>query len=96
MYTRVTTGRFDAAQAQDAQDLITSTVAAAARQMPGLKSYQAGLDRQGSRFVAITTWDTEEQARGFRDRLGQDIMQQIQNANVQLDESQIFETVVHA
>ena len=63
--------------------------------MPGFKSYNGGMDRQGNRLVAVTTWDTEEQARGFRDQLGKDTLTQIQNAGVQLDESQIFETVIN-
>lgn len=96
MYTRVTTGRFDAARAQAVQELVASTVMSAAKQLPGFTSYNGALDRHGNRLIAITTWDTEEQARGFRDQLGSDIMQQIQALGVQLDEAQIYETVVQA
>ncbi len=46
-------------------------------------------------LVAITTWETEEQARTFRVQLGADLMKQIQDVG-ELDESQIFETIAQA
>jgi hypothetical protein len=94
MYTRITTGRFETARAQEVQDLVAQAVANAARDLPGFKSYNGGLDRQAGRLAAVTTWETEAQARGFRDKLPKDVMQLIQDAGVQLDESQIYETVI--
>jgi heme-degrading monooxygenase HmoA len=94
MYTRITTGRFDAARAQELQDIVAQAVANAARDLPGFKSYNGGLDRSAGRLAAVTTWETEAQARGFRDQLSREVMQQITDAGVQLDDSQIFETVV--
>ena len=94
MYTRITTGRFDAARVQDVQDVLALSVVNAARGMFGFKSYTGALDRQVGRLVAMTTWETEAQARGFRDQLSSAVMQQIKDASVQLDEAQIYETVI--
>jgi hypothetical protein len=96
MYTRITTGRYDAARSQEVQDLVATRVLDAARKLPGFRSYNGALDRAGNRLAAVTTWDTEEQARGFRDQLGREIMDEIRNLGVQLDESQVYETVIDA
>lgn len=96
MYTRITTGRYDSARSQEVQDMVADKVLAVARTLPGFGSYNGGLDRAGNRLVVVSTWDTEEQARGFRDNLGDDILRQIRDLGVQLDEAQIFETVVDA
>jgi hypothetical protein len=96
MYTRITTGRFDTAREQDVRRLVESTVLNAARQLAGFKSYNGALDRKAGRLAAVTTWETEEQARGFRDKLGADILKEIQDLGVQLDDAQVFETVVEA
>lgn len=96
MYTRITTGRYDSARSQEVQELVTDMVLAVARTLPGFRSYNGALDRAGNRLVAVTTWDTEEQARSFRDHLGSDIMNRIRDLGVQLDEAQIYETVIDA
>jgi hypothetical protein len=93
MYIRITTGRFDASRANEIEQLVAQAVGNAARALPGFKSYSTGLDRQAGRFAAISTWETEDQARGFRDQLSQDVMQQMKNAGVQLDEGQVYEAV---
>jgi heme-degrading monooxygenase HmoA len=94
MYTRITTGRFDATRAKDVETTVAQSVLNAARELPGFKGYNGALDRQAGRLAAVTTWETEAQARGFRDKLGADVLKQIQNAGVQLDEGQVYETVV--
>jgi hypothetical protein len=96
MYTRITTGRYDSTRSQEVQELVADKVLAVARRLPGFRTYNGGLDRAGNRLAAVSTWDTEEQARGFRDHLGSDILKQIQELGVQLDEAQIYETVVEA
>lgn len=96
MYIRITTGHFDSGKERDVRSLIESTVLDAARQLTGFKSYNGGIDRQAGTFVAITTWETEQQARGFRDKLSSDIMKQIQDLGVRLDEAQVYESVVQA
>jgi len=96
MYIRITTGRYDTSREDEVRTMVEATVLSAARQLPGFKSYTGGLDRNARRVVAITTWETDEQAQGFRDKLGSDILKQIQDLGVQLDESQVFETVIEA
>lgn len=96
MYTRITTGRYDTSREQAVQQLVAKAVLDAARKMAGFKSYNGALDRKAGKLVAVSTWETEEQARTFRDKLSQDIMKQIQEQGVQLDEAQVYETVVQA
>jgi hypothetical protein len=96
MYTRITTGRYDSSRSREVQELVASKVLEVARTLPGFRSYNGALDRNGNRVAAVTTWDTEEQARGFRDQLGTEIMDEIRNLGVQLDEAQIYETVIDA
>ena len=96
MYTRITTGRYDSGKEPDVRRLVESDVLNAARKLAGFKSYNGALDRKTGKLAAITTWETEEQARTFRDKLDSDIMKQIQDLGVQLDEAQIYETVVQA
>jgi hypothetical protein len=96
MYTRITTGRYDSGKEQDVRRLVESDVLNAARKLAGFKSYNGALDRKAGKLAAITTWETEEQARTFRDKIGSDIMKQIQDLGVQLDEAQIYETVIDA
>ena len=93
MYMRITTGRFDASRANEIEQMVAQAVGTAARALPGFKSYSSGLDRQAGRFAAISTWETEDQAHGFRDKLSTDVMQQLHAAGVQLDEAQIYEAV---
>jgi len=96
MYTRVTTGRYDSVRIEEVQALFTTAVMTATQRLPGFKSYNAALDRKGNRIVAISTWETEEQAHGFRDQLGADLIQQMQDAGLELNETQIFETIAQA
>jgi hypothetical protein len=96
MYTRITTGRYDSGKEQDVRRIVESDVLNAARKLAGFKNYNGALDRKSGKLAAITTWETEEQARAFRGKLGSDILKQIQDLGVQLDEAQIYETVVEA
>jgi hypothetical protein len=79
MYIRVTTGRFNASSAQEIQDLVAEKVLAVGRTLPGFGSYYGGIDRKGNRLVAISTWETEDQALKFRDQLGADILNQLKD-----------------
>ena len=92
MFTRITTGRYDTANEQDAHRMIGDTVLSAARGLPGFKGYNGSLDHNG-KFVVISNWETEQQAKDFRDKLDGNIMQQIKDLGVQLDSAQIYETI---
>ena len=96
MYTRITTGRYDSSRSQEVQEMVADKVLAVARTLPGFRSYNGALDRAGNRLAAVTTWDTAEQARSFRDHLGSEILTELRNLGVQLDEAQIYETVIDA
>jgi heme-degrading monooxygenase HmoA len=92
MYTRITTGHYDATKEKDAQQMVGDTVLAAARGLPGFKSYNGSLDHHG-KLVVVSTWETEQHAHDFRDNLDSDLMTQIRDMGVQLDEAQIYETI---
>jgi heme-degrading monooxygenase HmoA len=96
MHIRITTGRYDTSHENEVRTMAETTVLSAARQLPGFKSYKGGLNANTGRLVVVTTWETGEQAQGFRDKLGSDIIKQIQDLGIQLDESQVFESVIEA
>ena len=96
MYTRITTGRYDSGKEQDVRRLVESDALNAARKLAGFKNYHGALDRTAGKLASITTWETKEHARTFRDKLDRDIRKQIQDLGVQLDEAQIYETVIEA
>lgn len=96
MHIRITTGRYDPSHEDEVKTMAETTVLSATRPLPGFKSYTGGLDRNAGRLVVVTTWETQEQAHGFRDKLGSDILKQIQDLGIQLDESQVFESVIEA
>jgi len=91
MYVRVTRSRFDPAKSDDVVRLATP-IGAAVRGLPGCQSYQGGIDRDGGRSIAISTFDTVEHARFSRDTLG-DSLGQLLAIGVQLDPPDIYELV---
>ena len=94
MYIRITNGRYDASHEDEVKTMVESTVNSAARQLPGFGTYIGGLNHENALLTVITTWETEEQARGFRDLLDAEVLTQIRDMGVELDAPQVYETVV--
>ena len=95
MHLRITRGRFDPAAWDDLWRLGEEVLLPAMLRLPGLQSYQSGADRTSGVIVAVSTWETEEQARFSRDALG-DILPQLQALGLQLEPPQIYEVTLQA
>jgi len=63
MYVRVTRGRFDPARLDDIQRLATDQLVPAPKGRAGFQGYQGGLNAEAGTLVAISTWETREQAQ---------------------------------
>lgn len=67
MYARVTPSHLaDPSKREEALRLIDEQIVPALRQMPGFRGYLALGDQATGRSLAITLWETQEQAETFR------------------------------
>ena len=68
MYVRINRGTFDPSKAQVVQEMLRESeeqLAPALKQLPGLQSYQTGIDTEHGTMIAISTWDTIEHAQSL-------------------------------
>jgi quinol monooxygenase YgiN len=68
MYVRINRGTFDTAKAHDDIEMLRTSeeqLAPALKQLPGLHSYQTGVDAEGGTMIAISVWDTAEHAQSL-------------------------------
>ena len=72
MYLRVTRGRVDPTKSEQAISLVPA-INAAIQQLPGCRGVQTGVDRATGNSIAISTFETLDQAQFSRDRLGEAI-----------------------
>jgi quinol monooxygenase YgiN len=91
MYIRVTRGRFDPAK-YDEFSRLSQEVNLAVQRLPGCRSLHSGGDRAAGRLIAVSTWDSEEQARFSRDALG-DVIARLQSLGGQLEPPEIYESL---
>ena len=63
MYVRVTRGRFDPARTDDIERLVAEQLIPALKQRTGFQGYQSGLNSEAGTLVAISNWETREQAQ---------------------------------
>ncbi len=66
MYVRINRGTFDAVKTQDVIEMLLKTeekLSPALKKLPGLQSYQTGIDAEHGTMIAISTWDTMEHAQ---------------------------------
>ena len=91
MYVRVTRARFDSSKADEIQRLAQEQLIPAVRQRPGFRSYQGGLNREAGTLVAISMWDTREQAEGLTS-----VRAPFEALGVQFDASEVFEITIEA
>jgi hypothetical protein len=94
MFIRITNGHYDASREDEVKKMIESTVNSAARQLPGFGTYAGGVNHESAELTVITTWETQEQAHGFRDLLDSQILTQIRDIGVELDAPHVYEAVV--
>jgi hypothetical protein len=68
MYVRINRGKFDTAKAQDVVEMLRKSeeqLSPALKQLPGLQSYQTGIDAEHGTMIAISTWDAIEHAQSL-------------------------------
>ncbi len=92
MYLRITRGRFDPAR-YDESVALSQEVGDAIARLPGFIDYQGGGDPTTGAIVAVSAWETAEQARFSRDALG-DAVTRLLAAGAQLEPAEVYEVVV--
>ena len=91
MYIRVTRGRFSPTNSDEAVRIARDQLVPALKQRPGFRRYHAGLNHDTGTLIAISEWDTREQAqeggaaRGPFEALG-----------IRFEAAEIFEVTVEA
>src|SRR5262245_863940 len=95
MFMRVTTGRFDPQREADVKRWGEEQFLPALRKLPGFQGYHGGLDREAGRYVAVSLWETREQADALRERASAPIGQ-LAGLGVQMDAAQTFEEPLSA
>lgn len=68
MYVRINRGTFDPFKAQDVLEMLRKSevqLSPALKQLPGLQSYQTGIDTERGTMIAISVWDTIEHAQSL-------------------------------
>ena len=63
MYIRVMRGRFSPANTDEAVRIARDQLLPTLQQRPGFRTYQAGLNHDAGTLIAISAWDTREQAQ---------------------------------
>jgi hypothetical protein len=90
MFIRVTTGRFDPQREADLLRWGEEQFLPALRQLPGFQGYHGGIDREAGRLVAVSVWETREQAEALPERASATIGQ-LAGLGVQMEAHQTFE-----
>jgi len=68
MYVRINRGTFDPSKAQDVLEMLRKSgaqLSPALKQLPGLQSYQTGIDTERGTMIAISVWDSIEHAQSL-------------------------------
>jgi hypothetical protein len=93
MYIRVTTGQADPSRAGEISTWANERLVPLLRTLPGFKEYHGGADPQTGRVLAVSLWDTREQAAGLREAAGS-VLAELNAMGVTLDAPQVFEQTV--
>ena len=91
MYLRVTRGRFDSARTGRDLRPVEEASLPALRQLPGFRGIHTGIDSESGALVAVSLWDTREQAQAagaVRASLG--------TQGVELDAAELYEVSIPA
>ncbi len=91
MHIRLTRGRFDPGKADEFLRLARESTLPKARQLPGFKRMQIGVDRGAGRFVAVTAFDTAEQSQAMST-----LRAQHEAAGVQFEAPEAYEVVIES
>lgn len=91
MYIRVTRGRFSPANSDDTVRIARDQLVPVLKQRPGFRSYHAGLNHDAGTLIAVSTWDTREQAQEAQTARGP-----FESLGIRFEAPEIFEVTVEA
>jgi hypothetical protein len=91
MYIRVTRGRFSPVNADETVRMARDQLVPALKQRPGFRNYYAGLNHDAGTLIAISTWDTREQAQEAQTARGP-----FESLGIRFEAPEIFEVTVEA
>ena len=91
MYIRVMRGRFSPTNTDEAVRIARDQLLPALRQRPGFRSYHAGLNHDAGTLIAISAWDTREQAQEAQTAHGP-----LESLGIRFEAPEIFEVTVEA
>lgn len=94
MHVRVTPVSFDASREQEINRWSNESFVPTLSRIAGFRGFYGALDRDAGRMVAITLWDTREQAENLRDNLSPKVLKEIRDLGSELKESQVYEVTV--
>ncbi len=92
MHLRVTRAFFDPAR-YDESIALSQAVGDAIARLPGFVAYRGGGDHASGAVVAVSTWETAEQARFPRGAL-RDVVDRLLAAGARLEPPEVYEVVV--
>jgi hypothetical protein len=91
MYLRVIRGRYESAR--DGRDLrlVEGAFLPTLRQVPGFRGVHTGIDSESGELVAVSLWDTREQAQ-----VAGDDRSSLGALDVELEAAELYEVATHA
>ena len=93
MYVRVTPIRFEASRQDAVTQVSKDVVLPLLKGLPGFRRYHGGLDSAQGTGVAISYWETRDQAQAVSEAV-RTIAPQVQAAGVELSAPSIYEVMV--
>ena len=94
MFVRITHGSGDASRWDEIQRWGNETLVPAFQRVTGFRGYIGGGDRQTGSIIAITYWDTEDQAHGLREAVDPSLLNEIRDKGIQLAAAEVYEITV--
>jgi hypothetical protein len=91
MFVRVTRGRFPTARYDEILRQTQEQLVPAVKRLPGFRSYRGGVDRAAGLLVAVSLWDTAEQAAGLAA-----LRSAFDGLGIQFDTTEVYEIVAEA
>jgi hypothetical protein len=91
MYVRVTRGRFDPARTDDIERLVAEQLIPALKGRAGFQGYQSGLNPEAGTLVAISNWETREQAQDIGA-----VRSPFEALGIRFEPAEVFEVTVTA
>jgi hypothetical protein len=91
MYIRVMRGRFSPTNADETVKIARDQLLSTLKQRPGFRKYYAGLNHDAGTLIAISTWDTREQALE-----AQTVHGPLESLGIHFEAPEVFEVTVEA